>query len=217
MKGKFGVKIRPILVLWAFAFLVSVNASMAQEILSRWETAIEKNDVKIQYRWIRDDYAGKTRQIKVSFDINAYAEVILESLINPKKYSDWSNQVKKCEIEYLSDNEWVNYSQYNIPRPLKQRDIIVKNSLIIEGSYVTIAMKSLPEYMAYQNHDNRIEGYEGEWRMYTNSKGITHVVFESFCKTKTSLPRAVLDPIVQRIMINSFSNLIKMCENETSN
>lgn len=216
MKGKCGVKIRRILALWGLMFFVGVDISMAYEVLSMWETAIEKDDVKIQYRWIYDDYAGKTRQMKVSFNVIADAHVVLESLMDQKKYADWSNQVKKCEIDHLSENEWVNYSQYNIPRPLKQRDIIVKHSLTKNGSYISISMKSLPEYMAYQSDNNRIEGYKGEWKMYTNSKGTTHVVFESYCKTKTSLPRVVQDPIVQRMMINSFSNLIKMCENETS-
>ena len=187
----------------------------AQQILSDWETARTSETVELQYRWLKLGDTLKTRELRSIFTVNASIDAIVTQLSTASDFESWSARIKKCETYEKSDDGWIMYSYFDIPKPFKQRDLVARYSFHTEGSKTIINVEAIPEYLPELKKVHRMKNYSGYWILEQNGKHKTDVKFHSTSFSKPVLPRFIMDPIIQRMLIRSFEKLINLSENET--
>lgn len=188
--------------------------SFAQEVLSDWETARKSETVELQYRWIRVGDTLKTRELRALFNISAPVAEIVKSLNTESDFQNWSEGVERCQKIDQSGNGWIMYSLFDIPRPFKQQDLVTKYTVEQIGNQTIIKIEVLPEYLPQVKGVERMNNYSGYWLLEDIGFNQTMVKFHSTSFTKPVFPRFIQDPVLQRMLINSFETLIKLSENE---
>lgn len=185
-----------------------------QQVLTDWKTSRQSETVELQYRWVRIGDTLKTRELRAIFDVNAPMEAILYNLSNEKEFKVWSVGVKNCQsIEHTNDG-WIMYSHFDIPKPFTQRDLIARYRLEQHESRTIIHVEALPEYLPHQKGVDRMKNYSGYWILDEREGNQTQVKFHSTSFTKPIFPRFIQDPIIQRMLLKSFETLISLSEND---
>jgi hypothetical protein len=197
-----------------FLLCIVSYPSFAQEVLSDWETARRSETVELQYRWIRVGDTLKTRELRTLFNVDAPVPAILKNLSTENNFQLWSVGVEHCQKIDQSGNSWIMYSLFDIPRPFKQRDLITKYTVEQTGNQTLIKMEAVPEYLPQVKGVDRMNNYSGYWLLEDIGFNKTMVKFHSTSFTMPVFPRFIQDPVLQRMLINSFETLIKLSENE---
>lgn len=193
-------------------FLGLTNQTFSRTILSDWETRQKTNGIELQYRWILIGDTLKTREMRVFFVINTSISDILPNFYQSDKLKQWTAASARCKVFHFSDTEWTTYTLFDIPKPFRKQDIFI-NYLVTSIQNITwIRMTSVPEFRSKVEGINRIENYEGYWKLTTLNNGNTLVEFYSISFIKPLLPRVVQDPILQRLFFRSLENLTKLSE-----
>jgi hypothetical protein len=146
--------------------------------------------------------------------VDASVEAILKNLNSESDFQNWSVGVERCKNIEQTNNGWIMYSLFDIPRPFTQRDLIAKYSLEQIGNKTYIKMEALPEYLPQVKGVVRMNNYSGYWVLEDMGYNQTQVKFHSTSFTKPVFPRFIQDPILQRMLLKSFETLIKLSENE---
>lgn len=201
----------------AAALLIVTNTINAQtgKQLSVWKTAKKNNGIIIQYRWVNIGDTLKTREIRSLFTIKATHDEIINNLNDHSRLTKWNSGIKICKVYGKTEKEWITYTMYNIPRPLKQQDLVTRYSVTEADGKVTIDMKAVPEYVKHIKGVQRQENYKGKWRLYPTRYGKTLVEFSSVSFSKPMLPRFIQDPILQHMFVKSFAKLRELSEKHT--
>ncbi len=197
-----------------FLLCILSYPSFAQQVLSNWETAIKSETVELQYRWIRVGDTLKTRELRTFFNVDAPVVAIVKNLSTESDFQNWSVGVERCQKIDQSSNGWIMYSLFDIPRPFKQRDLITKYTVEQFGNQTIIKMEALPEILPHIKGVERMNNYSGYWLLEDIGYNKTMVKFHSTSFTRPVFPRFIQDPVLQRMLINSFETLIKLSENE---
>lgn len=198
-----------------FLLCILSYPSFAQQVLSHWETARKSETVELQYRWVRVGDTLKTRELRTLFNVDAPVEAIVKNLSTESDFQNWSVGLKHCKKIEHSNNGWIMYSLFDIPRPFAQQDLIAKYTVEEIGKKTIIRIEALPEYLPQKKDVVRMNNYSGYWLLEDIGYNKTMVKFHSTSFTKPVLPRFIQDPVLQRMLINSFETLIKLSENES--
>lgn len=189
-------------------FLLHGYTDENYEVLSSWKLARESEDIKISYRNVEVGDTLKTREMRLSFLVDAAPDKIVAMFKEADKLTVWSAGAKECEI--LSDNnsEWLTYSKFNFPWPFSQEDLVTEYSLVKSNSVITLSYKAgTPRKLPFNKNIPICKKYEGQWLFISQMNGITKVEFYSTALFISSIPKFIQDPIVQEILIESINNL----------
>lgn len=58
---------------------------------------------------------------------------------------------------------WITHTVYDIPYPISQQDLIVKNEMIRENEKVIILLSAIPDIIKPIKYVNRQQLYFGNW------------------------------------------------------
>ncbi len=194
--------------------LISPNA-FSMEILSFWETARSSDKVQLQYRWIRVGDTLKTREVKISFQVQARQEDIIHAIRNANKISKWNQGIDYCRTYPSTEKSWVLYTRFNIPKPFTNQDLVAQYTVSNYPNVLVIDVSAKPNYLTSYAGTARLKDYQGQWLIKKVNDTTCMVNFISVSFKKPVLPRCIQDPIIQHILLNSFESLIKLLENET--
>jgi hypothetical protein len=202
-------------------FIISVTLSLLVystvygfDVMTSWKTSKKSEGVEISYRFIKVGDTLETRQMRMSFEMDATPGEIVRMFKNTDDFSNWSAGIKKCEQIENWDSSWITYSMYNIPWPFKQKDIITQYRLKKTDSSVVLYMKGEPDRLPYYDGISRIKDYVGYWVFKPLANGKTQVDFFTISFTKPVLPRFIQDPIIQHILIDSVQSLRELITQE---
>lgn len=193
--------------------IVSLKAN-AVEVLTPWVTSRKSESVELQYRWVMVGDTLKTREMRAIFNVQAHPEEIVRNFYNCDKLKLWACGSKECKVFKTSEQEWINYSVFDIPKPFPQQDLVTKYYLKTLDNSTFIQVSAVPEYLPQHAGVERLQHYEGSWQLIPIGNGVTRVEFRSVSYTKPMLPRWLQDKILQPMLIDSFETLIKLSQNE---
>lgn len=193
-------------LIFSIFFLSFINA---QEKQTAWELAKSENNIDISYRWLQVSKKQKIREMKVEFNVDAELSLILQQFTNSSNLKKWQSSIDECKISDVSGNQWFTYMSFDLPWPLKSKDLVTKNELVKTDHYSLIKMRSTPSAKPYHKDKNRINSLESEWKFITQKKGNTKVIYTTLTYDKPEFPRSVTDPIIQKRLIQSIGLLKK--------
>lgn len=197
----------------ALFFIISFAFSAnSQKVLSPWKLSKQSENIKISYRNLEVGDTLKTRQMRISFLVEASPDELISMFQDADRFSSWSARIKDCEILHDDEDAWVNYSLYNIPWPFEQKDIVTAYQIVKSLNNTTLFIKGEPNRLPYKKGISRIGKYEGRWVFTPIENGQTKVDFYSISFTRPVLPRFVQDPIVQGILLDSIKRLKNLTE-----
>ncbi|MFV0305002.1 MAG: hypothetical protein ACK5IC_05945 [Moheibacter sp.] len=192
--------------------LLILSPIFSQTTKSEWSLAKRQNEVEISYRWIYLNNNTKIRQMKMEFFIDTDINSILKQFTNSSNLKKWQNLAEECEISKSSNNQWNTYMRFDLPWPLKSKDLILTNQLVESEKYTSILMKSMPKSKPIIEDVNRINSLESEWRFTPKKDGKTKVVYTTLTYDKPEFPRSLTDPIIQKQLFQSIELLKKYAQ-----
>lgn len=181
----------------------------AQEKKSEWELIKSENNIDISYRWLQVSEQQKIREMKVEFTVESNVSMVVKQFTNSTNLKKWQTSADECKISDISGNEWLTYLSFDLPWPLKSKDLVTQNELIKTENYSLIKMTSTPNAKPIRKDKNRINSLESEWKFFPLKNGNTKVVYTTLTYDKPEFPRSVTDPIIQKKLIQSIDLLKK--------
>lgn len=179
---------------------------------SEWSLARESNNVSLFYRWIYLEDGNKTREMKVKFSVNAGIKKIVEQFSTSENYLQWAAGIKSCDIDKKNDVLWYTHTIMNYPWPLRKKDLITRHLIEENENLTLIQIQAAPGHKPELKGIERMKDYFGTWMLIPNEDGTTSIDYRVVSYEKPVFPRAIQDPIIQRITINSVSELKQLAE-----
>lgn len=180
---------------------------IGHEILTEWKVAKQSDDIQVSYRYIMVGDTLKTREMRVSFAVEAQPDSIISMFTDTDMFSQWSAGLEKCNMIDKDSASWIMYNLYDAPWPFKQRDLITEYKLVRTDSKTTLNMTGKPNLLPEYEDVMRMKLYEGYWSFQPLSNGLTHVEFHTVSFTGPIIPRFLQDPVLQKTFINSMKKL----------
>ena len=184
-----------------------------------WKTARKSERVELQYRWINQGDSLKTREMCIRFSLKADCHAILCNIKEPQQVKRWSVGLRDFRIIRHWPDGWIAYSHYDIPKPLRQQDLVARYEVLNRNDSTVVDITAVPNAEKRYEKIRRIDNYSGKWVMLQNENGQTDVAFYSISYNKPIVPRFVLDLILQPKLIHSFEDFIQLteCDQENTN
>ncbi|RLD18250.1 MAG: hypothetical protein DRI69_10645 [Bacteroidetes bacterium] len=187
--------------------LLLCSPGISHEILTEWKVAKQSGEIQVSYRYIMVGDTLKTREMRVSFTVEAKPDSIVSMFNDADKFYEWSAGIEKCNIIQTDSSSWVMYNLYDVPWPFKQRDLITEYKLVKSDSKTTLIMTGKPHLLPEYEDIMRMKLYEGFWSFESLENGLTHVEFHTISFTDPILPRFLQDPVLQKTFIHSMNKL----------
>lgn len=189
--------------------VILIYPLFAQNHSTYWKLAKSKDGINISYRWIHLTKESKVREMKTEFLVNSDVNNLVKLFTNSSQLKKWQTSVEECDISNFKQSEWLTYLSFDLPWPLKSKDVVMKNELLTSKTSTSILMKSVPEAKPLYKNKNRIKSLESEWKFIPQKSGKTKVIYTTLTYDKPEFPRSITDPIIQNNLIESIVLLKK--------
>jgi len=187
-------------------FVILYYPAHSYEVLTTWKLAKQSEDIQISYRSVEIGDTLITRQMRITFLIEAAPEEIIELFRDADKLSAWSPEIKKCEILQDDHHRWVTYSLFDIPWPLNQKDQITEYQMVKSDSAVKLFLTGKPDLLPHYPNISRMNNM-GLWVFKPLGHKETHVEFYVIYLSNPVVPRFIKDPIIQNSFVDSINKL----------
>lgn len=147
--------------------------------------------------------------MKVEFFVATNHDKLLNQFTKVENFRKWQTSVEDCSIKIITENKWQTYVSFDLPWPMKSKDLITQNELYQTEKYSLIKMKSIPTAMPIFKDRNHIQSLYSEWKFIAENNGITKVIYTTYTQDEPEFPRSITDPIIQKRIILSI-NLLKI-------
>ncbi len=182
------------------------------EIDDDWRLKKEKEDITIYSRWIHAENGRKARQLHANMVVRSSLSAAVMALAHDELVKKWYNRVKEHE-HYASGDPfyWHSYTEFNIPWPLNNQDLIAENVLSQEedSKKIRIEITARPDYMPRKQGIDRMTHFKGLWNFTPLSEDLIRIDYYIFTKTDPEMPRWITDPIIERGLWSTFNELKK--------
>ena len=102
---------------------------------------------------------------------------------------------------------WISHSMYNIPFPISQQDLVVKNVIIRTEDTIIVNITSKPNFIPPVEDIERVKRYIAQWVITPLEDQKVDVTYSAITPSKSYIPRFIKDPIVQNNLLKSFKSL----------
>jgi hypothetical protein len=180
------------------------------EIYEDWQLKKEKDGIRIYTRWIEAEEGRMARQMHAIMQVDAGLDASVMALTDEVQVKKWLNRAKDYyHFDGTDSHHWYAYTQFKIPWPLDNQDLITYN--ILEQDDNTLAVQVLlegrPDHRPEENGVKRIPHFDGKWIFTPLPDGKVQIEYFIFTKSKPVLPRWVIDPIVESGLWSTFADM----------
>jgi len=134
-----------------------------------WTLESEKDGIKIYTRTVK---GSKLKQVRAVVAVKAPLEKVLRIITDYKGYNEWMNNVTESYVMHQpSDSIHYVYRFEDAPWPVQNRYHV--DRMIVDRGIddVTVAFKSMPNYIDKTDEAIEVEQYEGSWHIVDNGLG----------------------------------------------
>ncbi len=172
-----------------------------------------EDDIEISYRQVMVGDTLETREMRITFEIGAQPEVLVDMFRDTDKFLGWSPDVAVCEILGVEGDDWIMYKVYDLPWPVSTRDIVTRQTVTTSDKSTVLDIVSESGWREPVDKIKRIEEYEAHWRFEPISASSTQVIYTTVELSSRPGPRFVVDEIVESSYIKSINRLREKVQN----
>jgi len=191
------------------------------EVYDEWRLKKDKDGIKILTRWIKAEEGRKARQMHAVMQVKSTLGAGIMALTNDQQVKIWLNRAKEYyHFDREDDYHWYAYTQFKIPWPLDNQDLITYNTLQQdnESKNIHVALIGDPGHKPEEKGVQRIPHFDGSWEFKPLENGLIQIDYYIFTKTKPVLPRWIIDPIVEYGLWSTFRDMREIIlENNSKN
>jgi hypothetical protein len=180
------------------------------EVYEDWRLKKEKDGIQIFTRWIEAEEGRKARQMHAMMKVKASLHAAVISILDDEEVRTWLNRAKEYyHFDQKDEFHWYAYTQFSIPWPLDNQDLITLNTLSQDEKTkkILVTLEGRPDYRDEEKGVQRIPHFDGSWEFTPMPDGTIQVDYFIFTKTKPVLPRWIIDPIVEYGLWRTFSEM----------
>lgn len=183
------------------------------EVYEEWRLKKEKDGIQIYTRWIEAEEGRKARQMHAIMKVKASLNAAVISILDDSEVRSWLNRAKEYyHFDKKDEFHWYAYTQFSIPWPLDNQDLITFNTL--EQDEITkkilVTLEGRPDYRDEEKGVQRIPHFDGSWEFTPMPDGNIQIDYYIFTRSKPVLPRWIIDPIVEYGLWSTFSEMQKV-------
>ena len=191
------------------------------EVYDEWRLKKDKDGIKILTRWIEAEEGRKARQMHAIMQVKSTLGASIMALTNDQQVKVWLNRAKDYyHFDREDDYHWYAYTQFKIPWPLDNQDLITYNTLQQdnESKNIHVSLIGDPDHKPEEKGVQRIPHFDGSWEFKPLENGLIQIDYYIFTKTKPVLPRWIIDPIVEYGLWSTFRDMREIIlENNSKN
>lgn len=180
------------------------------EIYDVWKLKKSEDDIQIYFRWIKVEPDKKNRQMRSEMVVDAPLSSIVGVIKDDNKAKIWVSRVKEFyHFDMIDYYNWYTYTEFSLPWPLVNQDLVIKNQLIQDPKslVIEIDMKCIPDYLPEKKNTKRFLHFQGIWRLIPLPGRKTKIEYLIFTKMKPVLPMWITDPIVVNGLWNTMDKM----------
>lgn len=177
---------------------------------SAWKLAREKDQIQLQYRKLSLDDTLKVREMRVLFQTVGSLNDLMRHIKHPE---GWNEGIRQYKLLESKDSVWISHTVYDIPKPLNQQDLVAQYSVQKNQDSTIILSYPIPYHIAPLEGIKREQFHLSRWVIKPLKNAKLEICFSVISLSNSSIPKFIKDPIVQRMFLNSFSNLKYLLEN----
>lgn len=183
------------------------------QIHEDWQLKKDKDGIRIYTRWIEAEEGRMARQMRAVMAVDASMDASVKALTDDEQVRKWLNRAKEYyHFEKTDQYHWYAYTQFKIPWPLDNQDLITFNTLELDRNKntVSVILEGRPDHRPEIKGVQRMSGFEGAWEFIPDPQGGIEIEYMIFTRAKPVLPRWIIDPIVEYGLWNTFAEMQKL-------
>lgn len=134
-----------------------------------WQLKREQLNLKIYTASIEN---SKLKAVRIETSFKSSVEPLIRLLFDPELRQSWDEMCKQVKVLGRTERENISYLRFDMPWPVKDRDVVMKSQLNITGKVATITSeagdKSVPRYSQYK----RVTEAWYRWQLIDGSEQI---------------------------------------------
>ena len=195
--------------------LLMFSGGPGHEPLSEWKSSKTDDDIEISYRKVLVGDTLETREMRITFEIEASSEWLIEMFRDPEAFLSWSTDVTTCDILDDKQDEWIMYKTYDLPWPISSRDIVNRYSVHTEENMTVLDITTEEGWVDPQKKVKRIDQYEAHWHFHAISPANTYVEYTAVELSDRPGPRILVDGIVESSYLGAIKRLKEKSANQS--
>jgi hypothetical protein len=120
--------------------------------------------------------------------MSATVTSFMKNMNEAQKLAQWTAKSKDCKIYSKTENSWITYTLFDIPKPFKRQDLVLKHTVSYKNNRLIINLESLPNYVPEQRDVTRLTEYIGHWEVIQEKTKPTEGAVLLCITRKTSTP-----------------------------
>lgn len=181
----------------------------------KWSKEKGNDEISIKYLWLNFGDTLKSRIIHLSFQTHLQRQLVLPLLRHAEQVKNWDENVRVLKNYAHEKNSWISHTIYDIPFPLTQQDVLVKNCIIEKANATELLITPIPHFRPELQDCKRQTDYYARWKLQSTANG-TQVTYEALSLSDTNIPRFLKDPIIREKLSKSMLQLKQLCETKAT-
>jgi START domain-containing protein len=174
-----------------------------------WVLSKQQDGIKI---FSRNSAHSKFDDIKVETDLPGSLTQMASILKNVTKYTEWAYATKTCVlIKKINDNEFIYYSEIDVPWPSTNRDLYAHCKITFNQSAHSFKLiaEAIKDYAPEKKDIVRIPLSKGTWNVSALSDKMVHVEYILELDPGGTVPAWLLNLFSTKGPMETFANLKK--------
>lgn len=198
------------LALFLQVLIFTAISSHADEADGGWELRKEENGVAV---YTKPQEGSDYDLIRATAHFPVDRVSLLKLIMDPRKVPQWNSICKKAMwLEQESATSGQVYYQYDMPWPLKDRDLIMSRSVSSEGNTTYVTGEVVNSDAKRNKGHIRVEQSSEYWELVELEDNTTQVTMTAFMDPAGPIPASLVNSLSTSKPIEALSKLREMSE-----
>ncbi len=174
-----------------------------------WELKRNSSGIRI---YTQSQSGSEIRRLKADFEVSGTVSQLASLLADVGKQKSWVYSTRSAIIiRHLASNEFIYYTEKNMPWPLTNRDVVMHTKCVLDtaAGTLTVISRSTENVVPEKNGLVRVPASEVRWNVYTTRPGIMKVEYSAQADPGGTVPAWVTNMFLTKGPYETFMNLRK--------
>lgn len=180
-----------------------------------WEMVKNDQGVQTYFRWVTKDDGTVYRERKGEVLVACTFQEALHMISDSKSIKMWMANIEEhYNLEYVSADNWMNYTLFDIPWPFSNRDLVSLYQLNTDPvkEIATLIISCKDTYIPLKKGITRLTDYQAKWSVVKRGDQSIHISMTMSSSTPPIFPRYIQDPVIEKVFHGNLVRLKKALE-----